>query len=63
MTKVQASDWAVLTIRSSGDDKITADLLANDLVEKNEAVMLPGFAQDHAFAMTADTHCHVFRDL
>jgi len=59
VTKVQASDWAVLTIPTSGDDKIQPIYLANDPVLKNAPVMLPGFAQDHAFAMTVDTHCHV----
>jgi len=51
VTKAQASDWAVLTIPTSGDDKIQPIYLANDPVLKNAPVMLPGFAQDHAFAM------------
>ena len=59
VTKAQASDWAVLTISTSGDDNFKPIYLANDLAVKNAVVMLPGFAQDHAFAMTADTNCHV----
>ena len=59
MTKAQASDWAVLTISTSEDDNFEPIYLANDLPVKNAEIMLPGFAQDHAFAMTADTNCHI----
>ena len=59
VTKAQASDWAVLTISASENDNIQPIYLANDLALENADIMLPGFAQDHAFAMTADTNCHL----
>ena len=59
MTKAQASDWAVLTISTLGNDNFQPIYLANDLALESAEIMLPGFAQDHAFAMTADTNCHI----
>jgi protease YdgD len=57
--KNPAADWAVLTISTSlGEEFRPLDLVHAPLV-KNAPVMLPGFAQDHAFVMTADTDCHI----
>jgi protease YdgD len=57
--KKPAADWAVLTISTSlGEEFRPLDLAYAPLV-KNASVMLPGFAQDHAFVVTADTDCHI----
>ena len=57
--KILGSDWAVLTLPTSvGDDIRPLDLAAGPLA-KNTSVMLPGFAQDRALVMTADTECSV----
>ncbi len=55
--KISAADWAVLTISTSlGEEFRPLDLAQSPLVKN---VMLPGFAQDHAFVVTADTDCHI----
>ena len=57
--KNPASDWAVLTISTSLGEEFRPLNLAHAPLVKNAPVMLPGFAQDHAFVMTADTDCHI----
>jgi protease YdgD len=53
------SDWAVLTTATSAGDQFRPIDLADGPPVKNASVMLPGFAQDHAFVVTADTHCQI----
>ena len=53
------SDWAVLTISTLQSEEFRPLEIANAPPAKNSPVMLPGFAQDHAFVLTADTDCHI----
>lgn len=57
--KTPASDWAVLTISTSLGEEVRPLDLTRGPIMKNAPVMLPGFAQDHAFVVTADTDCHI----
>ena len=53
------SDWAVLTISTLQSEEFRPLEMANAPPAKNSPVVLPGFAQDHAFVLTADTDCHI----
>ena len=57
--KNPAADWAVLTISTLLGEEFRPLDLAHAPLVKNTPVMLPGFAQDHAFVVTADTDCHI----
>ena len=57
--KSPASDWAVLTTATSVGDDFRPIKLADQPPTIHSPVMLPGFAQDHAFIMTGDTDCRI----
>jgi protease YdgD len=59
VAKNLTSDWAVLTISTLVGEEFRPLELADAPLVKNAPVMLPGFAQDHAFVVTADTDCHI----
>jgi protease YdgD len=53
------SDWAILTIPTTVGNDIRPLHLATGPLAKNTSVMLPGFAQDRALVMIADTECSI----
>ena len=57
--KLLTSDWAVLTTATSAGDQFRPIDLNDRQTVENTTVMLPGFAQDHALVLTADTDCRV----
>ncbi len=57
--RTAASDWAVLSLGAPLPTHVRPLSVADALPPAGRLIAIGGFAQDRAYLMTADTHCHL----